>query len=138
MNECIFTGRATKDAGISATNTGKQLAKFTIAVTRNFKNQSTGEYETDFFNCIAWNAAEYCGKYVKKGTYIEVVGEMQNRSYVGNDGSKKYVTELIVSRVKALKQSSTSSGQEEDTGEPIPPPENPPELQPIEDENLPF
>ena len=96
MNKVILMGRLTKDVEMRQTPNGVSLARFSIAVTRRFKN-SNGEYDADFINCIAWRqTGEFIARYFQKGSMIAVVGSIQTRSWDGNDGKKQYATEVIV------------------------------------------
>jgi single-strand DNA-binding protein len=89
-------GHLTKDIEMRQTPNGVSLARFSIAVTRRFKN-SNGEYDADFINCIAWRkTGEFIARYFQKGSMIAVVGSIQSRSWDGNDGKKQYATEVIV------------------------------------------
>jgi single-strand DNA-binding protein len=89
-------GRLTKDIEMRQTPNGVSLARFSIAVTRRFKN-SNGEYDADFINCIAWRkTGEFIARYFQKGSMMAVVGSIQTRSWDGNDGKKQYATEVIV------------------------------------------
>ena len=96
MNKVILMGRLTRDVEMRQTPNGVSLARFSIAVTRRFKN-SNGEYDADFINCIAWRqTGEFIARYFQKGSMIAVVGSIQSRSWDGNDGKKQYATEVIV------------------------------------------
>ena len=96
MNKVILMGRLTKDIEMRQTPNGVSLARFSIAVTRRFKN-SNGEYDADFINCIAWRkTGEFIARYFQKGSMMAVVGSIQTRSWDGNDGKKQYATEVIV------------------------------------------
>ena len=96
MNKVILMGHLTKDIEMRQTPNGVSLARFSIAVTRRFKN-SNGEYDADFINCIAWRkTGEFIARYFQKGSMIAVVGSIQSRSWDGNDGKKQYATEVIV------------------------------------------
>ena len=96
MNKVILIGRLTKDVEMRQTPNGVSLARFSIAVTRRFKN-SNGEYDADFINCIAWRkTGEFIARYFQKGSMIAIVGSIQTRSWDGNDGKKQYATEVIV------------------------------------------
>ena len=96
MNKVILMGRLTRDVEMRQTPNGVSLARFSIAVTRRFKN-SNGEYDADFINCIAWRqTGEFIARYFQKGSMIAVVGSIQTRSWDGNDGKKQYATEVIV------------------------------------------
>lgn len=102
MNKFIGIGNLTKDVELSQTNSGVSVAQFTIAVKRNYKNES-GEYDSDFLNCVAWKAqAENASKYCHKGDKIAVVGAVQTRSYDAQDGSKRYVTEIVANEIEFL------------------------------------
>ena len=81
MNKVILIGRLTKDPELRKTPTDVSVCQFTIAVNRAFQ-QSNGERQADFINCIAWrNQAENLAKYIKKGGQIAVDGSIQTRSY---------------------------------------------------------
>ena len=102
MNRVILIGNLTRDPELRTTNSGVSVCTFSIAVNRKNKNQA-GEKVTDFFNIVAWRQlGELCGKYLAQGRKICVVGELQNRSYDGKDGTKKYMTEVIADDVEFL------------------------------------
>lgn len=110
MNQCFLIGNLTKDVELRTTQNGIANCAFTLAVNRRFKN-AQGETETDFFNIVAWRQlAELCAKYLSKGRKCAVTGSIQNRSYQAQDGSKRYVTEIIAENVEFL-----SSQQNEET-----------------------
>ena len=100
MNKCIFIGRLAADPELRTTQSGISNCNFKIAVQRRYKDNN-GERQADFFNCVAWRqTAEFVTRYFHKGDPIAVEGSMQNRSYDPQDGSKRYVTELIVDNVE--------------------------------------
>ena len=102
MNKVIIIGRCTKDIELMQTASGTSVAEFSIAVKRAFKN-ANGEYESDFFNCVAFSKlAETISKYVKKGDQIAIEGRLQTRSYTNKEGRKINVTEIIVENVEFL------------------------------------
>ncbi len=95
MNKVFLIGRVTKDTELKTTTSGKSVTSFTLAVNRDYKN-ADGSYDADFINCVAYGQqAETISKYVRKGDKFSVVGKMQTRNYEKN-GSKVYVTEVIV------------------------------------------
>jgi single-strand DNA-binding protein len=127
MNKFICIGRITKDIDLTTTNNGTSVAKFSIAVDRRFKNEA-GEKITDFFNCVAWRGlGENIAKYCKKGSKVFVAGELQNRSWEAEDGTKRYATDINVNECEFL---DTKNDNKEQT--------NANELQPIDDNDLPF
>lgn len=99
MNKSILLGRLTKDPELRTTATGVNVCSFTIAVNRRFKN-ATGEYETDFINCVAWRQqADFLCKYFSKGSALALVGSIQTRSYEDADGKRVYVTEVAADEI---------------------------------------
>ena len=115
MNKIILVGRLTKDPEVRTTSTGSQVTNFTIAVSRNFKNKD-GNYDADFLPCVAFRStAEFVGKYFKKGSLIGVEGSVQTRSYDAQDGTKRYVTEVMVENAEFVggKNEGSSASQPE-------------------------
>jgi len=103
LNLWTGIGRLTRDPELTYTTSGIAMAKFDIAVDRDFKNKETGEKETDFIRCVAWrNQAEFLGKYIQKGRQIAVTGRIQCRSWTNEDGKKNYATEINVENINAL------------------------------------
>ena len=135
MNKVLLIGNLTKDPELTTTNSGISVSRFTIAVSRRFVGAS-GERETDFLNIVAWRSqAENCSKYLKKGSKCAVIGSLQTRSYDAQDGSKRYVTEVVAEEVEFLSTKNSTdnmgvNGTDTDS--------DATELQPIEDDTLPF
>jgi single-strand DNA-binding protein len=129
MNKVIEIGRNVKDIELRQTSSGTSAIEFSIAVKRAFKN-ANGEYESDFFNCVAFSKlAETISRYVKKGDMIAIEGRLQTRNYTNREGNKVYVTEIIVENVEFLSPKKQETEQE--------PKEQWVELDPFSDE-LPF
>ena len=102
MNKAIIIGRLTRDPEMRTTTSGINSTTFTVAVSRNYTNLN-GERETDFLNCVAWRKqAENIAKYCTKGSQVAVEGRIQTRSYDAQDGTKRYVTEIIADNVTFL------------------------------------
>ena len=111
MNKVILIGNLTRDPELSETPSGVAVCHFSVAVTRDFPN-SLGTRDTDFFNVTVWRGrAETCGRYLKKGNKVAVMGNLQNRSYEDKDGIKRTVTEVIASDVEFLTPKSASAGE---------------------------
>ncbi len=101
MNKCFFIGNLVRDPEITVTSSGTKCCKFSLAVKRDFVSQS-GDTDTDFFSITAWNkVAENCGKFLKKGSKVAILGTIQNKSYE-KDGKKKTTVEIIASNVEFL------------------------------------
>lgn len=109
MNKVVLVGRLTKDPELRSTNSGLPVTSFTVAVNRIFKNKD-GNYDTDFLNVsIFGKQAENVSKYCSKGSQVGVEGRIQTRSYDAEDGSKRYVTEIIADSVEFLGSKKDSS-----------------------------
>lgn len=114
MNKVFLIGNLTKDPEMRSTQSGVAVCNFTIAVNRRFRNQQTGQQETDFLNVIAWRQlAELCNKYLVKGRKVAVTGSIQTRTYEAKDGSKRSTFDIVADEVEFLtprnQQSSTQS-----------------------------
>jgi single-strand DNA-binding protein len=102
MNKAFLIGRLTRDAELRTTESGKSIAKFSLAVNRNYTN-AEGEREADFINCVAFNkTGENLTKYTHKGSQIAVIGRIHTRNYDAQDGTKRYVTEISVDELTFL------------------------------------
>ena len=116
MQSFICTGNLTKDPELTTTPSGVSVCKFGLAVSRDYPN-ADGSRETYFFNVVVWrNTAENCGKYLKKGSKVAIVGKLQNRQYAADDGTKRTVTEIQADKVEFLtpkETAPTSQGGEE-------------------------
>ena len=100
MNKIMLIGRLTKDPELRYTQSGTAVASFTLAVDRRFPNQN-GEREADFINCVAWNkSAEFVANYFHKGKQMALEGRLQVRSYEGDDGQRRWVTEVVVEQME--------------------------------------
>lgn len=102
INQVTLVGRLTKDPELRVTTDGNSVVNVTLAVNRNFRNQK-GEIEADFVQCTLWRKmAENLSLYCKKGALIGITGRIQTRSYLGEEGKRKYVTEVIAETVRFL------------------------------------
>ena len=100
MNIFAGVGNVTKDPEIYTTQGGNKRANFTLAINRRFAN-AQGNREADFLPIVAWRQqAEFVEKYVTKGKRIGVTGSVQVRSYDAQDGSKRYVTEIVADSIE--------------------------------------
>ena len=139
MNKVYLIGNLTRDPELSETPSGIALCRFSIAVNRNYSS-SDGERQTDFFNITVWRTqAENCGRYLKKGSKVAVVGSLQNRSYEDKDGNKRQVTDIIANEVEFL--SVRTQGEGGDFDEPVVRGggrNDRPQLEPVNEDDLPF
>ena len=144
MNKVILIGNLANDPEARTTQSGISQSTFRIAVQRRFANQQ-GVREADFFTVIAWRqTADFCNRYLSKGRKVAVEGTIQNRSYDAQDGSKRYVTEIIADSIEALGSRNEEGGapRQYDNG-PTPPPAQPAapsmnDFTEVDDDELPF
>ena len=102
MNKVFLIGRLTRDPELRYTGSQTAVATFSLAVNRNYTNQA-GEREADFINVVVWRKqAENVKNYLQQGSQVAVDGRLQTRSYDGEDGKKRYVTEVVADNVEFL------------------------------------
>jgi len=108
MNKCVLIGNLTRDPELrTTTSTGVSVCSFTIAISRrNSRSSTNGEnarQEADFIPIVTWRElAENCAKYLRKGSQVAVYGSIQTRTYDAQDGTRRYVTEVVAAEVKFL------------------------------------
>ena len=102
MNRVELVGRLTRDPELRTVSSGVSVATFTIAINRPFSPQGE-DRQADFINCRVWRAqADNIAKYCHKGDLIGVEGSIRTSSYDGQDGNKRYVTEVQADRIEFL------------------------------------
>lgn len=103
MNNCEFIGNLTKDPVLRSTQTGKAVASFSIATNEPYTTPGGEQKQlTDYINVVVWgNLAQAAAHVLRKGTRVLVQGRQSTRSYTGQDGQKRWVTE-VVARVIAM------------------------------------
>lgn len=137
MNRVILIGNLTRDPELNETSSGVARCTFAVAVTRDYAN-SDGTRETDFFNITVWRRlAENCGKYLKKGNKVAIIGSLQNRSYEDKDGIKRNVTDVVASDVEFLTPKNVQGDYESEPNVSAARRERP-QLEAIDDNQLPF
>lgn len=99
INNVVLTGRITRNLELKQTNNNNSSLNITLAVERNFKDQS-GQKQTDFISCKAFGKrAETIAQYCQKGDLIGVTGSIQTGSYQKQDGSTVYTTDVMVNEL---------------------------------------
>lgn len=113
INNVTLVGRLTKDPDLRYTSNGAAVASFTLAVNRNFTNQS-GDREADFINCVIWRKpAETLANYARKGSLIGVIGRIQTRNYENQQGQRVYVTEVVADNFQLLESRRESEARQQ-------------------------
>lgn len=112
MNKVFLIGNLTKDPELKTTPNGNSVCTFTLATQRGFGDNK----QTDFLNIVTWRGlAENCAKFLSKGKQAAVAGSIATRSYEAQDGSKRYVTEIIADDVQFLGSKQSGKATDENT-----------------------
>lgn len=133
MNIVMLIGRLTRDPELRYTpKTGTAVATFSLAVDRELSKEkkqemeSNGQQTADFINIVVFGKqAESCANYLQKGMKAAVNGRLQTRSYEGKDGVKRYVTEVVATRIEFLEWGDKDN-------------DIPAGFEPVDDDNIPF
>jgi len=107
-NKVQLIGNLGNDPEIVNLESGKLLAKFSIATNESYKN-AEGEKVTDtqWHNVVAWGkTAEIVEKYVTKGKEIAIEGKLTTRAWDDKEGNKRYTTEVVCNELLMLGKSS--------------------------------
>jgi single-strand DNA-binding protein len=118
VNKVILVGNLGRDAETKFTPSGTAVTRFSVATTRNWKDQQSGEWkeETNWTNVTLWRQ-ENVANYLTKGRQVYVEGRLQTRSYEDKDGKKVYATDVIADDVILLGgRGDTASGESAGTG----------------------
>lgn len=138
MNKAILIGNLTKDPDSRMTANGIAVCTFSIAINRKFTNQS-GERQADFIPIVCWRGlAENCSKYLHRGSKVAVSGAIQTRTYEAQDGSKRYVTEVVADEVQFLDRVNQEGGSQASAPMTSMDPSDIDGFTTVEDEGLPF
>lgn len=108
MNNVSIIGRLTKDPELRYTPSGVAVARFTLAVNRQYKKE--GEQQADFINIVTWRkTAENTANFLRKGSLAGVTGRIQTGSYDGQDGKKVFTVEVVAENVQFLEPKSANN-----------------------------
>jgi single-strand DNA-binding protein len=138
LNRMMIIGNVGKNPEMRFSPSGSAVTNFSVAVNNSYTSKATNEKitETEWFNVVTWGKlAEICNQYLVKGKSIYVEGRLKTRSWDGNDGQKKYRTEIIASQIQFLGSRPTGATAPEDSTLPK---DTIPEEGDIEPEELPF
>ncbi len=123
LNKAMIIGNLGRDPEMRYTPSGQAVTQFTVAVNRNYKDHDGAwQEETEWFRVVAWGPlAERTAEYLRKGRKVFVEGRLQTRQWEGQDGQKRYTTELVANTVTPLDPRPRDEG-----GEPSGAPGGPP------------
>ncbi|MGI6167568.1 MAG: single-stranded DNA-binding protein [Eubacteriales bacterium] len=110
LNKVILGGRLTADPELRQTQSGIPVVSFTIAINRRYQSKDAPQ-QTDFINITAWRStAEFVTRYFRKGSSICVIGSIQTRSWVDQQGQKRYATDVVADEVLFVDSRQESAG----------------------------
>lgn len=114
LNRATIIGNLTRDPEVRQTPSGQSVCSFSVATNRTWSGQDGQKQEaTEFHNVVAWGKlAEICGQYLNKGRKVYIEGRLQTRDWEGQDGVRRYRTEIITENMIILDRAggSTPSG----------------------------
>ena len=115
INNVVLVGRVVKELDLKYIQSGKAVARFNLAVNRDFKD-ANGDQQADFPSCQVWGkTAEVMADNLRKGSLISIAGHIQTGSY-DKDGQRVYTTDVVVEKFHFLEakndNANSSSGQQ--------------------------
>lgn len=113
VNKVILLGNVGGDPELRYTPSGAGVANFSIATNESWTDKNSGERQerTEWHRIAAWGRlAEICNQYLRKGSKVYIEGRLQTRSWEGQDGQRRYATEIVASEMQMLDSRDDSSG----------------------------
>ena len=97
MNRTMLIGRLTRDPEVRYSDSGSAIARYTLAVNRNYRTGNGNGQAADFISCVCFGqVASFVEKHLHKGIKLAVTGRIQTGSYVNMNGVKVYTTDVVV------------------------------------------
>lgn len=118
LNKAMIIGNLTRDPEVRTTPSGITVASFAVATNFIWTDQQGQRQEkVEFHNITAWRRlAEICGQYLHKGSKVFIEGRLQTRDWVGQDGVKRYRTEIIAENMIMLDRAGAGAGAGANSG----------------------
>jgi single-strand DNA-binding protein len=115
LNKAMVIGNLTRDPEARTTPNGQSVTSFSVATSHKWTNAEGQKQEkTEFHNIVAWGKlGEICAQYLGKGRKVYIEGRLQTRDWTGQDGVKRYRTEIIAENMIMLDRAPESRGQAE-------------------------
>lgn len=112
LNKAVIIGRVTQDPEVKTTPNGTQVANYSVATNRFSKGQDGQKQEfTEYHNIVAWGKlAEITSQYLQKGALVMIEGRLQTRNWEGQDGVKRYKTEIVAENMQMGPRSGQGGG----------------------------
>lgn len=112
LNKVMIIGRLTKNPELRSTPNGQSVTSFSLATNRVFKDaQGQKQERAEFHNIVAWGKlAEICSQYLSKGRRAYIEGRLQTRDWVGQEGVRRYSTEIVAENMIILDSPDKQGG----------------------------
>lgn len=112
LNRAMLLGNLTRDPEVRQISSGQTVCTFGVATNRTWNDASGNKQEaSEFHNVVAWGKlAEICGQYLTKGKKVYIEGRLQTRDWEGQDGIKRYRTEIVTENMIMLDRAGSGSG----------------------------
>jgi len=123
LNKAMLIGNLTRDPEVRNTPTGQTVASFSVATNYVWTDQSgQKQQKVEYHNIVAWRRlAEIVGQYLRKGSKVFIEGRLQTRDWTGQDGLKRYRTEIIAENMIMLDRAGAGSQpRQQDEQAPMP------------------
>jgi single-strand DNA-binding protein len=105
VNKVILIGNVGTDPELKYTTNGAGVSNFSVATNETWMDKNTNERQekTEWHRIVAWGRlAEICNQYLKKGSKVYIEGRLQTQSWEGQDGQKRYTTEIVAGEMQML------------------------------------
>jgi len=111
VNKVILVGNVGKDPEVKHLDSNASVANFTLATSDHYTNKSGEKVTTtEWHNIVCWSGlANLAENYIRKGSQIYVDGKIRTRSYDAQDGSKRYITEILADTIQLLGKKNEGS-----------------------------
>src|SRR6056297_1493434 len=112
LNKAMVIGNLTRDPEVRSTSSGATVTNFAVATNLVWTDQQGQRQEkAEFHNVVAWRKlGEICGQYLKKGSKVYIEGRLQTNEWTGNDGVKRYKTEIVAENMIMLDRGGNAGG----------------------------
>ncbi|NCB20633.1 MAG: single-stranded DNA-binding protein [Clostridia bacterium] len=112
LNKAMVIGNLTRDPELKTTSSGQNIASFSVATNMTWTDSSGQQQKkVEFHNIVAWRKlADICGQYLRKGSKVYIEGRLQTNDWLGQDGSKRYRTDIILENLIMLDKANTNTG----------------------------
>ncbi len=110
LNKAMIIGNLTRDPEVKSTPSGQSVASFSVATNLIWTDQSGQRQEkVEFHNVVAWRRlADICGQYLRKGSKVYIEGRLQTRDWTGQDGVRRYRTEIVADNMIMLDRAGSA------------------------------